>query len=283
VARRIRVVAEGREIIRLACISVLGISVVALAMSIKGWAATSLFLGGLIALIAAMLISQIWWVIRDLTSQSARARESAAEAEKHYISVLWRIVRFVEARDKFTRGRSERIGMLSEQMARHMNLDEQTCSVMNQAGRLHDIGMLAIPQRIVARQGAMSIDGFRVVQKHCQIGYEVLRPLESFAPALKAIRYHHERMNGTGYPAGLSGQEIPIEARILAVADAYDAMTHDRPYRPALTHLAAVQELRRCSPDGYDRVCVEALAEIVHVPRLEEALAAAEKPAALVG
>ena len=279
-AGRIRLIAEGRGAIRLACVCVLGIAVIALAISIKGWETASLLLGGLLALIAAMLICQIWWVIRDLTSQSARARESAAEAEKHYISVLWRIQRFVEARDKYTRGHSERIGALCERLARHMGLDEQMCGMMNQAGRLHDIGMVAIPEHILAKQGTMSIDSFRVVQKHCQIGYEVLRPLESLAPVLKAIRCHHERMNGTGYPAGLSGDQIPLEARILAVADVYDALTHDRPHRPALTPLAAVRELRRCSPDGYDPGCVEALAEIMHADKLEEAMPAVEEPLA---
>jgi HD-GYP domain-containing protein (c-di-GMP phosphodiesterase class II) len=94
------------------------------------------------------------------------------------------------------------------------------------------------------------------------------------AGVLPAIRAHHERLNGTGYPAGLAGDEIPLGARILAVADAYEAMTHDRPHRPAVSPLIAMRELRRCCPSGFDPQCVEALAHVLNVPALEETLVA---------
>ena len=137
---------------------------------------------------------------------------------------------------------------------------------------MHDIGMVAIPQQMVNTKARIDVQGFRQIKKHSEIGYEVLKPLESLAEVLPAVRYHHERMNGTGYPAGRRGDEIPLAARILAVADSYDAMTHDRPYRPAMMPMAAVQELRRCTPAGYDPQCVEALGEVMRLPQLEETM-----------
>jgi len=141
--------------------------------------------------------------------------------------------------------------------------------LMNLAGRLHDIGMLAVPQSIVAQRSTLGAEAFRSIKEHPSISWEALKPLELLEEVLPAIRHHHERMNGTGYPSGLSGEEIPLTARILAVADAYDAMTHDRPHRGAVTPLSAVHELRRCAPEGYAPRCVEALADVLHLPALE--------------
>lgn len=254
-------------------VSLLGIAAVAAAMAIKGWHVTSLMLGGLIALIAMVLVFRVARAVRALATQSDLLKRSAAAAEDHYIDVLRRILCFVEARDKYTEGHSDRVAALCEQTARKMGFAPDRCALMRLAGWLHDIGMLAIPEKILSERNGFGVESFRVVQTHSEIGYEVLRPLESLAEALPAIRYHHERMNGTGYPAGLSGQEVPLAARILAVADAYDAMTRDRPHRSAITPMAALRELQRCCPSGYDADCVAALAEVVHLPKLEEAFA----------
>lgn len=265
--------AEHREVIRVVCVSLVGITVAAGAMAMHGRQAATLVLAGLLALMAGILVFHVARGVGGLARQSDLARRSAAEAERHYIDVLWRIVRFVEARDKYTKGHSERVGRLGEQMAGKMGLPPRRCALMHHAGRLHDIGMIAIPEQILSARSGMGVQGFRTIQKHSQIGYEVLKPLQCLAEVLPAIRYHHERMNGTGYPAGLRGEQIPLEARLLAVADAYDAMTHDRPHRAAMTPLAAMKELRRCCPSGYDADCVAALADLVHLPKLERAFA----------
>ena len=270
-----RLIPEDRKIIRMVYVSVLGIAVVAVAMAIKGWHVTSLMLGSLIALIAVVLVFRVARAVRGLAAQSDVLRASSAEAEEHYVDVLRRMLCFVEARDKYTEGHSDRVAKLCEQIARKMGFDARRCAVMHQAGRLHDIGMLAIPDQILLERASLGVESFRIVQTHSEIGYEVLKPLESLAEALPAIRHHHERMNGTGYPAGLRGEKIPLEARILAVADAYDAMTRDRPHRAAMTPMLAMRELRRCCPSGYDADCVAALADVKHLPSLEEAFACA--------
>ncbi|MDP7162781.1 MAG: HD-GYP domain-containing protein [Phycisphaerae bacterium] len=226
--------------------------------------------GGVV--VVALLGFGMYRLLRQLHSHSGQVQQSAAEAEQHYIDVLRRVIHTVEARDKYMVGHSERVGQLARSLAERMGLSQQQCRMLQVAAQLHDIGMVAIPQQMVNTKARIDVQGFRQIKKHSEIGYEVLKPLESLAEVLPAVRYHHERMNGTGYPAGRRGDEIPLAARILAVADSYDAMTHDRPYRPAMMPMAAVQELRRCTPAGYDPQCVEALGEVMRLPQLEETM-----------
>ena len=238
-----------------------------------GWKTTSLVMGGVVVAVVGLMLLRIHWSLDVLSSHSEGLSESAASAEEHYIDVLLRIVRSVEARDKYSVGHSERVGKLARNMAEYMGLSNYDVRQLGIAGELHDIGMVAIPEHIIVGRAKMGTEGFRTIKTHSQIGYEVLMPLQSISSVLDVARYHHERMNGTGYPAGLCGEDIPLCARIVAVADAYDAMTHDRPQRLALSSFAAVRELRRCAPAGYDSDCVNALGECLNFPVLEEALA----------
>ncbi len=259
------------HVIRPVCVAAVGLAVAAVVAIFRSRLVMSPVLLGATVLLAAALIHEVIRVSRYLESRATSAHRRASEACEHYITVLRRIVRFVEARDKYWGGHSERVGALSEQIARNLGLDEDECVRIGIAGQLHDIGRLALPDGLLRKTSDIGVEGFRTIQKHPQISYEVLRPLESLRDALPAIRHHHERMNGTGYPSGLAGEDIPLGARILAAADAYDAMTHDRPHRRAIPPLAAVRELRRCSPHGYDPNCVDALADALNLPSLEEA------------
>jgi len=272
---RIKLVAEAREVVRPVCISVVAMAVVASAMAAKGWHVHSAVLGGVIAVVALAMIYQVHRSVSHLHQRSVDVREMASRCEHHYLDVLRRIIAAVEGRDKYTQGRSERIGMLCERISRELGLPEEQCRLMYLAGQLHDIGLLAVPEKILNKPASLTATDSKVVEQHSEVSCEVLQPLTMLTKALPAIRHHHERMNGTGYPAGLSGEAIPLEARILAVADAYDAMTHDRPHRPALTSLQAMHELCRCSPDGFDFACVQALAHVVNMPGLEVAMASA--------
>jgi len=265
---------EGAQVVRPASISIIAIAVVACAMAIKGWQQVSLMLGGILVLFAALLLLQVWRGVSHLSHHGQRAHRAAVRAERHYVGVLRRILKIVEAHEQYSQGHSERIGALAKKMARQFGMDRDQCILLGLAGELHDIGLLAIPEGILKKRCHLGAQEFQTIQQHPEISYEILKPLRSLADVLPAIRHHHERMNGTGYPAGLSGEGIPIGARILAVADAYDAMTHDRPYRRAVSPLEAVRELQRCSPDGYDSRCVAVLAELMHVPKMEEASSA---------
>lgn len=263
-------ISESLDLMLSVCLFLVAMGAAAGAIAARGWAFASLGLGAVILLIGALVVMRVHAAIWRLAGRSTRLRRSAQQAEEHYVDVLWRIVHLVEDRDKHHRGHSDRVGRLSEKLAHRLALPPETCRMMNLAGRLHDIGMLAVPQSIVTQRSTIGADAFRSIKEHPSISWEVLKPLELLDEVLPAIRHHHERMNGTGYPSGLSGEEIPLTARILAVADTYDAMTHDRPHRDAATPLSAVHELRRCTPEGYDARCVEALADVLHLPALEE-------------
>ena len=165
---------------------------------------------------------------------------------------------------------------MAEQIARKLDLPPQRCDQLRLAGLLHDIGLLAVSGNVLRKHGGFSAGEYESIQKHSVVSYELLQPMETLAEVLLAIRHHHERLNGTGYPDGLVGEDISLEARILAVADSYEAMTHDRPHRAAMTPLSAMGELRRCVPSGYDPRCVEALAAIVHLGELQEIMSLVE-------
>lgn len=256
-----------------------GVCIVAMAgmsgaMVAMGWHVPSLMLVSMMILLGVLVTIQVHRNVRDLRGQSQAARRAAIEAERHYIDVLGKIIGYIESRDVYARGRSERIGWLCEQISRRIGMEPDLCERMNAAGRLHDIGLLAVPESILNKRSRLGSDEFRTVQKHAMVSYEVLKPLTTLEDVLPAVLTHHERMNGTGYPDGLKADDIPQAGRILAVADAYDAMTHDRPWRPAMTPLQAFRELIRCSPAGYDPDCIRALGEVINMPALERAFEA---------
>ncbi len=268
--KNVKLMPDASQLVRGVLVFMAGIAVAACAMALAGTHVASAVLGGVIVITGIMLTFNVRRAVGDLYDQSEQTSRAAAEAEQHYIRVLRRIIKFVETRDGYTRGRSQRIGDLAEKIALQMNLPKDKCRLMNLAGQLHDIGMLAVPESVLNRKAQLTTGEFRMIERHADVSHELLKPLSSLQEILPAIRHHHERMNGTGYPAALEGQDIPVEARVLAVADAYDAMTHDRPHRPAMSPYVVVKELRRCSPAGYDMECVEALAAVVNMPQLEK-------------
>jgi HD-GYP domain-containing protein (c-di-GMP phosphodiesterase class II) len=153
-------------------------------------------------------------------------------------------------------------------IARQLGMSGSEVEQIILAGELHDIGLLAVPESVILNHSRFGIDDFRCVQTHSVASHDVLKPLEMLGEVLPAIRAHHEKFNGTGYPDGLKGESIPLGGRILAVADAYDAMTHDRPHRQAMSPMIALRELRRCTPAGFDPDCVNALAEGLRIPTI---------------
>jgi len=271
--KKFRLVAEACQVARSVSLYVGAIAVLSVLMAFVGWHTAAVLLGAVAMMIALLLVLQVRHAVGLLHTRHQNANESAARAERHYVEMLWRMVKLLEARDKTTDGHSQRVAELSEQIAHQMDLPEHICRRMNLAGQLHDVGMLAVSEKILSQSNRLEGDQYATVKNHTEAGYEVLKPLKSLADILPAVKYHHERMNGTGYPEGIAGEDIPIEARIVAVADAYDAMTHDRPYRSAMAPIMAMEELERCSPHGYDSHCVRALTELKSLTHLKEAMA----------
>lgn len=166
-----------------------------------------------------------------------------AEQRVHQATLL-ALAQVLETKDPYTRGHGERVAQGSAMLAAELGWDDRRVEMVGFAGLLHDVGKIAVPTRIIRKEGSLTRAEFEAVALHPLRGVEVVRGIEFLRDALQGIRHHHERYDGTGYPAGLTGLEIPAFARVLAVADAYDAMTTARTYRRPRTREEALRELR---------------------------------------
>ena len=169
------------------------------------------------------------------------------------------LVQAVDIKDRYTRGHSERVGRASVLIARELGMDESRIEVLRFAGILHDVGKLGVPTRLLRKDGPLTPEERRVVELHPEYGHEMVRGIGFLGEARSAILHHHERMDGSGYPYGLRGGDIPEFARVVAVADAFDAMTSTRSYRRARPVPAALKELERCAGTQFDPLMVGAL------------------------
>ncbi len=168
------------------------------------------------------------------------------------------IAKIVEMRDPYTAGHEHRVSLLACSIAREMGLSEDTIEGIRVAGMLHDIGKLYVPSEILSKTGALNEIEQVMIRMHAQAGFETLKNIDFPWPVAKIVQQHHERINGSGYPAGLSGGDILIEARILAVADVVDSMASHRPYRPSRGIAASLQEIEANSGILYDGVVARA-------------------------
>lgn len=144
------------------------------------------------------------------------------------------LIQALEARDEYTRGHSESVAEYSVRLGAALGLDEEALERLEIAARLHDLGKIGIPDGVLLKPGRLSDSEFEIIRTHPLLGADILRPIPSLADLIPAVLYHHERMDGSGYPHGLKGEDIPLWARIIAVADVYHALRSDRPYRVAL-------------------------------------------------
>ena len=168
----------------------------------------------------------------------------------------------LEAKDVYTRGHSERVGATSRRLAVALGLSSHEIEIVARAGLLHDIGKIGVPESVLRKPGPLSADEWAVMRRHPLIGAQIVAPSEFFTAGAVVIRHHHERMNGSGYPDGLTGAAIPLGARIVSVADVYDALMSDRPYRPAMTATEARKHLDAAAGDTLDEQVVAAFFEL---------------------
>ena len=180
------------------------------------------------------------------------------ELEDAYLQIARTLVLTLEARDPYTRGHSERVAQLARQIAFEMGFSQEEIKKIESAARLHDLGKIGIPDGILLKPSAITPSERAEIQLHPTKTVELLRFLGFMDGVLPIIEGHHERYNGGGYPSGLRGEEAPLGARILAVADAYDAMTSDRPYRAAMTSEEAIETLKQGAGTQWDPAVVEA-------------------------
>ncbi len=188
-----------------------------------------------------------------------RARNRLWESEQ----VVLALASAVDARDAYTSDHSERMATWAEALARAMACGEEEVRDIRRAARLHDIGKIGVPDSILLKPGGLTEGEWAVMRRHPVIGSEILMVMQGMRGVAKLVRHHQERWDGTGYPDGLTGEEIPLGARILAVVDAYSAIIDDRPYRRARTHDEAIAELQRCAGSHFDPRVVDVFCQIM--------------------
>ena len=181
------------------------------------------------------------------------------EREGLLIGVMRALVNAIDAKDAYTCGHSDRVARIAVRLAEELGLGDQTCQQIYVTGLLHDVGKIGVPDAILCKPGKLSDEEFEVVKRHPVVGYDILKHLAQLDYVLPGVLHHHESVAGTGYPHRLSGDEIPLPARILAVADAYDAMTSSRPYRQAMPFEKAEQILQDGAGRQWDEQVVAAL------------------------
>jgi putative nucleotidyltransferase with HDIG domain len=186
----------------------------------------------------------------------------ADELEKTSATTLIALTRALDARDQDTEGHSERVADLAVEIGTEMGLNDTVLSPLRLAALLHDIGKIGVPDAILHKPGSLNEDEWAFIRKHPQTGYDILKNIPFLEPSLDAILHHHEKFNGKGYPAGISGNAISLSARILAVVDVYDALTSNRPYRPAFSSEKALEIIRGESGQQFDPEIIQALLRI---------------------
>jgi len=169
--------------------------------------------------------------LSDHFSRILKERERLESERQFLIGSITSLILALEARDRYTRGHSDSVAKILIDIAREMSMDDERIEKVRMAGKLHDLGKIGIRDDILLKPGPLNKDEWEILKTHPRIGAEILAPIPSLADILPAIASHHERIDGNGYPEGLKGDKIPILARMVAVADTYDALTSDRPYR----------------------------------------------------
>jgi len=183
------------------------------------------------------------------------------ELEQTFMETALALADAIEKRDQYTAGHTRRVTRYALMIADRMGMPKSDRKWLALSGILHDIGKIGIRDRILNKEGPLGNDEFETMKQHTIFGAEIVRKVQSLEKVIEGILYHHEKLDGSGYPYGLKGEDIPLFARIIAVADTYDAMTTDRPYRKGLSREQALAELKTCSGTQFDPELVDRFLE----------------------
>jgi putative nucleotidyltransferase with HDIG domain len=202
----------------------------------------------------------------------------AVEKQKHsdhlaelYLSTIKSLALAVDAKDQYTHQHILRVQRYAVAIAKRMGLADDELEGVNTGALLHDIGKIGVPDAVLLKPGRLTDEEFDLIKQHPSMGAQILGPVEFPWPVLPVVKYHHEKWDGTGYPEGLKGEAIPLTARILAVADVYDALTSNRSYRSAWSHEKARAEIERCAGSHFDPQVVDAFLQIIDTVQAEMA------------
>ncbi len=203
----------------------------------------------------------------SVASANARLYEDMSQT---FLRTLETLANSLEARDEYTRGHSQRVCDLSLMIAKHMGVCEEALDEMRVGTLLHDIGKIGIPDAVLNKPGRLTEDEFNQMKRHPVIGYEICKPLGLNEGALMLIRNHHEKLDGSGYPDGIRGGELPLSVRIVCVADAFDAMSSRRPYREVMDEKLRLEQFNRFAGSQFDPVVVQTLKQLLREGKLDE-------------
>lgn len=180
------------------------------------------------------------------------------------------ITNMLEMRDFYTKGHSNRVAEYSELIAVELGMKKEHVEIVHIAGHFHDIGKIGVPDYVLKKEGKLTYEEFEIIKTHSVMGYNVLKNIEGFKIFAKIIKHHHERWDGTGYPDNLKGDTIPMSARIIAVADAFDAMTSNRVYRRSLTIEESIKELLKNRWKQFDGDVVDAFMKVLNKDKIRD-------------
>jgi HD-GYP domain-containing protein (c-di-GMP phosphodiesterase class II) len=217
---------------------------------------------------------RLLWIFANQAAgaiENARLYDSLRDS---YLNTIQALSMAIDAKDKYTHGHSKRVSDFSVAIGTKLGLTREKLDLLKYASDLHDIGKIGISEVIISKEGKLTVDEYEIIKTHPLVGETIIEPVPFLQEAKKIIRYHHERYDGYGYPDGLLGEEIPLLARIIHIADAFDAMTSDRPYRKALLPESAVNEIKKHSGTQFDPKVVEAFLQVYdksHTPDNEKA------------
>lgn len=201
---------------------------------------------------------------REITRLYELLRNDYISESENVKNLIITLANVIEAKDQYTDGHTRRVGAISRSLGERLGIDEDRLNFIEIAGIIHDIGKVGVPESILNKPGKLTPEEFDIIKKHSEIGETILKPLNSLNECLIPVRNHHEKLNGTGYPDGLKGDEITLETRIICVADIFDALYSDRPYRKKLS-LGEVKEILQKDVDNgcLDGMVVKALFEMI--------------------
>jgi putative nucleotidyltransferase with HDIG domain len=200
---------------------------------------------------------------RELASYDRENKRLIEALERGYLETIRSLASAIDAKDPYTRGHAERVARLAVEIGRELGLSADDLAALEYAGILHDVGKIGIPDRILSKAEGLTPDEMALVRDHPRIGAEIVGGVEFLASAVPAIRSHHERWDGAGYPERLAGDAIPLTARIVAAADTWDACTSDRPYQRALDAAEAERVLARLRGAQLDPAVHDALVAVL--------------------
>ncbi|MDI6692664.1 MAG: HD-GYP domain-containing protein [Anaerosomatales bacterium] len=229
---------------------------------------------GLLGFLTALVFSRRGWLTAVVLLVPFVLERQALSAYMglldSYSDTLKLLVSAIESKDPYTRGHSERVADYALKCARRIGIEPRRAALLERAALLHDIGKIAISSEILESQRELSTSEYEEIRKHPVVGSELIQSVEFLRDAAPIVVAHHERLDGLGYPHGVTGDSIPLESKILACADAYDAMTTDRPYRSALEWREALSEILRQSGTQFDSGVAAAFAEMLSETELSE-------------